>query len=197
MQRTEDCNLEIKKGESMATQKFMSPKSSILSYKGLSPKIEDDLFLACGARVIGDVRLSKGVSIWFNTVIRGDVNTVSIGENSNIQDNTLIHCTYKKTKTIIGSHVSIGHSAIIHGCRIEDNSLIGMCVIIMDNAVIEKNVLIGAGSLIPEGKKIPEGYLAYGRPIKVIRKLKESEIEEVYETSLRYLEYKKGYDFRV
>src|ERR1700676_1152311 len=116
----------------------------ILPVKGVFPKMGDNCFLAPNATVVGDVVMGNDCSVWFNTVIRGDVNSIRIGNKVNIQDGAVIHCTYKKTKTIIGNNVSIGHNAIVHGCTVCDKVLIGMGAIIMDNAEIGSNTIIAA-----------------------------------------------------
>ena len=123
----------------------------ILPVKGISPRIPENCFIAPNATIVGDVVMGEDCSIWFNAVVRGDVNIIRIGNKVNIQDGACIHCTYQKTKTIIGNNVSIGHHAIVHGCTVSDNVLIGMGAIVMDNAVIGENCIIAAGAVILEG----------------------------------------------
>ena len=136
----------------------------IKSINNITPKILEGVFLADNAVVVGDVIIGKESSVWFNTVIRGDVNSIIIGNSVNIQDGVVVHCTYQKTKTIIGDNVSIGHNAIIHGCEIRNNVLIGMGAIIMDNVIIEENSIIAAGAVLTKGTYVKSGSLFAGVP---------------------------------
>ena len=147
----------------------------------------DDWFIADNATVIGSVVLKQNVSIWFNVVVRGDNDVITIGENSNIQDGSILH-TDPGILLTIGRDVTVGHLAMLHGCIIGDNSLIGIKSLIMNRAVIGKNCLIGANSLIPEGKVIPEGSLVMGAPGKVVRSLTEPEIAQLRMAAGRYVE---------
>jgi carbonic anhydrase/acetyltransferase-like protein (isoleucine patch superfamily) len=141
----------------------------ILPVKGITPNIPADAFIAPNATVVGDVVMGPSCSIWFNAVIRGDVNSIRIGEKVNIQDNAVIHCTYEKNATVIGNNVSIGHSAIVHGCTIEDNVLIGMGAIVMDRAVVGSYSIIAAGAVVLEGTVIPPGSVYAGVPAKKVK----------------------------
>jgi carbonic anhydrase/acetyltransferase-like protein (isoleucine patch superfamily) len=143
--------------------------ATILPVEGVFPQFGKDCFVAPNATVVGDVIIGDESSVWFNTVIRGDVNAIRIGNKVNIQDGAVIHCTYKKTQTIIGNNVSIGHNAIVHGCKIADKVLIGMGAIIMDNAEIGSNSIIAAGAVVLEGTKIEEGTIYGGVPAKKIK----------------------------
>jgi carbonic anhydrase/acetyltransferase-like protein (isoleucine patch superfamily) len=172
-----------------------SPLASVVPFQGRWPRLHPSVFLADGARVIGDVDLAAGVGIWFNAVVRGDVHSIRIGTNTNVQDGAIIHCTWKKYRTDIGSNVSIAHLAMIHGCTIEDDCLIGMQAIVMDGAVIGRGSIVGAGAVVTQGMVIPAGSLVLGAPAKVVRSVKPEEREGVLATTLRYLEYAKGYDF--
>ena len=173
-----------------------SPHASVVAYQGRIPKLDDSVFLADGARIIGDVAIARGVSVWFNVVVRGDVNTVDIGVDTNIQDGTIVHCTYQKHATRIGARVSIAHLAMIHGCDIEDDALIGMRAVVMDGAVIGAGSIVAAGSVVTEGVKIPPGMLAVGTPAKAVRPLNEPEIAMMRGISGRYIDYQRGFDFR-
>jgi carbonic anhydrase/acetyltransferase-like protein (isoleucine patch superfamily) len=183
----------------MTKKKHLKPNrsslASLVSYHNIFPKIADSVFLADGARIIGDVTMEDNCSVWFNAVVRGDVHSIYVGENTNIQDNALIHCTFKKFPTKIGKNVSIGHLAIVHGCTIENGCLIGMGAIIMDDAVIGEGSIVGAGSIVTQGVKIPPRSLVVGSPAKVIRQVTDKESEGVLATTFRYLEYAKGYNF--
>lgn len=159
-----------------------------------TPQIDKSVFLAPTSTVIGDVVIEKGASLWFNSIVRGDVMPIRIGENSNIQDGTIIHGTYKKCGTTIGKDVSVGHAVILHGCEIEDRCLIGMGSIIMDKARIRKNSIVGAGSLVTENADFPEGMLIFGRPAKAVRPLKAEEIEFLGKSAKNYLEYQTWYE---
>jgi len=150
----------------------------IKELKGINPKIGEDTFVAETAVIIGDVEIGKNSSIWYGCVIRGDISRIKIGDNSNIQDNSVIHVS-RQVPTNIGNNVTIGHGAIIHGCTIGDNCLIGMNSVIMDNVKIGNNTIVGAMSLISKGKTIPEGVLVMGNPAKIIRDLTEEEIIEI------------------
>ncbi len=172
-----------------------SPHATITSYNGILPKLAESVFLADGARVIGDVIIENNCSVWFNAVVRGDVHSIYIGENTNIQDNAVIHCTFQKFPTKIGKNVSIGHLATIHGCTVENGCLIGMGAIIMDDAVIGEGSIVGAGSIVTQGIIIPPRSLVIGSPAKVIRQVTDKEYEGVLATTFRYLEYSKGYDY--
>jgi len=141
----------------------------ILPVKGISPDIPSDVFVAPNATIVGDVVMGPSCSVWFNAVIRGDVNAIRIGEKVNIQDNAVIHCTYEKNATMIGNNVSIGHSAIVHGCTIEDNVLIGMGAIVMDRAVVGSYSIIAAGAVVLEGTVIPPGSVYAGVPAKKVK----------------------------
>ena len=141
------------------------------------------------------VIIGKESSVWFNTVIRGDVNSIIIGNSVNIQDGVVVHCTYQKTKTIIGDNVSIGHNAIIHGCEIRNNVLIGMGAIIMDNVIIEENSIIAAGAVLTKGTYVKSGSLFAGVPAKFKRSLFEEEIENsIIKTAENYKKYLSWYN---
>lgn len=154
--------------------------------------IDKSVFLADGSKVIGKVKISKNSSVWFNAVIRGDSNTIEIGENSNIQDNAVVH-TSKEYGVVIKNNVTIGHGAIIHGCNIGNNVLIGMGAIVLDNVKIEDNCIIGAGTLITQNKIIPEGSLVYGNPMKIVRNLTEEERKSIIENALEYVHKAESY----
>lgn len=164
----------------------------IKGYKGKEPKIDLSVFIAESACIIGDVKIGKNSNIWYNAVIRGDENSITIGENTNIQDGTVIHIEYN-SKTEIGNNVTVGHKALIHGCKIGDNTLIGMGSIVLGGAEIGEHTLIGAGSLIPPNKKIPSGVLAMGSPAQVVRELTDEEKENLVNSALKYVETTNNY----
>ena len=164
----------------------------ILNFDGDSPKIHESVFIADGAVVIGKVSIGKNSSVWFNSVIRGDVGRIIIGENTNIQDGSIIHCS-TDIDTYIGNNITIGHKVILHSCHIEDGSLIGMGSVILDKVKIGTNCLIGAGSLITQNKIIPDNSLVYGNPAKIIRILSEDEVKEFQKGNSHYLELVKKY----
>ena len=167
----------------------------IKSINNITPKILEGVFLADNAVVVGDVIIGKESSVWFNTVIRGDVNSIIIGNSVNIQDGVVVHCTYQKTKTIIGDNVSIGHNAIIHGCEIRNNVLIGMGAIIMDNVIIEENSIIAAGAVLTKGTYVKSGSLFAGVPAKFKRSLFDEEIENsIIKTAENYKKYLSWYN---
>lgn len=141
----------------------------------LKPNIDPSVFVAKGAVVLGDVTIAKNCSIWYNATVRSTESYITIGEGSNVQDNAVIHVDHNHP-TIIGSYVTIGHGAIIHGCTIDDNSLIGMGAIILNGAKIGKNCMIAAGALVPQNKEIPDNSLVMGSPGKIIRQVTEEEI---------------------
>ncbi len=143
----------------------------ILPYQNIYPIIHSSVLIAEGAFIVGDVEIGKDSSIWFNTVVRGDVNYIRVGERTNIQDLTMVHVTYKKFPTFIGNDVSIGHSAVIHGCRIKDHVVIGMGAKILDDSTVSSFSLVAAGSVVKEKFIVPEGTLVAGVPAKVIRDL--------------------------
>ena len=166
---------------------------SIITYKGIAPTIDPTVFIAEGAHIIGDVVIGKDSSVWFNVVIRGDVNFIRIGERTNIQDNTVVHVTNKKFPTHIGSNVTIGHGAIIHACTIEDYTLIGMGAVILDDATIGKYSLVAAGAVVTMGMKVPEGVLVAGVPAKVIRPLTDDERKFLEKSAQNYVDYVATY----
>ena len=147
----------------------------IKSVKGRSPIFGKEIFLAENATVVGDVETGDNCSIWFSAVVRGDVNSIKIGNKVNIQDGAVIHCTYKKAATIIGDNVSIGHNALVHGCTIYDNVLIGMGAIVMDGVVVESNSIIAAGAVVLEGTHIKSGTIYAGVPAKKVKDLKQEQ----------------------
>lgn len=158
----------------------------IKDFEGYSPIIDKSCFVAKSADIIGNVSIGKDSNIWYNTVLRGDVNKIVVGENTNIQDGTIIHVA-SAISTIIGNNVTIGHKAIVHACTVNDNVLVGMGAIILNGAVIEENVIIGAGSVVTPGKTIPSGHLVLGSPARVIRKLTDDEIKSLQESAESYV----------
>jgi len=162
----------------------------ILSVKGVFPKLGDNCFIAPNATIIGDVVMGNECSVWFSAVIRGDVNSIRIGNKVNIQDGAVLHCTYQKTKLNLGNNVSVGHNAIVHGCDVKDNVLIGMGAIIMDNCVIGSNSIIAAGSVLKEGTIVPSGCIYAGVPAKKVKDISEELIQgEINRIANNYLMY--------
>jgi gamma-carbonic anhydrase len=165
------------------------------SVNDVAPKFGNDCFLADNATITGDVVMGDNCSVWFNAVIRGDVHTIRIGNNVNIQDGAIVHCTYQKAPVNIGNNVSIAHNAIIHGCTIRDNVLIGMGAIIMDGAIINSNSIVGAGALITEGTVVESGSVWAGLPAKKIKDIDQSLLEgQVNRISRNYNMYASWYD---
>jgi carbonic anhydrase/acetyltransferase-like protein (isoleucine patch superfamily) len=167
--------------------------SSITPFKGIHPIIGKDCFLANGAHLIGDLVVGEESSFWFNTVVRADCNFIRIGKRTNVQDGTVIHVTSGTGPTVIGNDVTIGHSAVIHACTIEDLVLIGMGSIILDGARIRSNSLVAAGSVVTPGKEFPEGVLIKGSPAVVARPLTPQESAYLKKSVEYYLEYARGY----
>jgi len=172
----------------------------IHKFKDFTPKIGKGTWLAPSADVIGDVEIGEDSSVWFGTVIRGDVHYIKIGSRTSIQDLSMVHITHHKkadrsdgSPTIIGDDVTIGHRVMLHGCTIEDACLIGMSATILDNAVIGKESIVGAGSLVTKGKVFPPRSLIMGSPAKVVRELTKEEIAELYASAKRYVSFKDDY----
>ena len=167
----------------------------IKKINNISPKIGKNCFLADNAVLVGDVSLKENCTIWFNAILRGDVNSIFIGENVNIQDNAVVHGTYKTHSTTIGNNVSIGHGAIIHGCKVSDNVLIGMGAIIMDGAIIGSNTIVGAGTVITKNKKIPPNSIFIGNPARLLDKdIDQKKIQMIKQTASNYITYSKWYE---
>ena len=172
----------------------------IYNYKELKPKIGKNVFVADSADIIGDVEIEEDCSIWFGTVIRGDVHYIKIGKRVSVQDLSMVHVTHFKgddkstgNPTIIEDDVTIGHRVMLHGCTIKKASLIGMSATILDGAVIGEESIVGAGSLVTKNKKFPPRSLIMGSPAKVVRELTKEEIEELYASAKRYVEFKNNY----
>jgi carbonic anhydrase/acetyltransferase-like protein (isoleucine patch superfamily) len=162
----------------------------IKSVNGKSPIIPDDCYVAENATIVGEVFFGHSCSVWFNAVVRGDVNSISIGNKVNIQDGAIIHCTYQKHPTVIGNNVSIGHNAIVHGCTIKDNVLIGMGAIVMDNCVVESNSIIGAGAVVTQNTIVESGTIWAGIPAKKVKDIDQSDFAgEIERISNNYVMY--------
>lgn len=165
----------------------------IYDFLGRSPQIEENVFVAQSADIIGDVTIGSESSVWFNVTIRGDVNYIRIGNRSNVQDNVCIHVMNQTGPTLIGNEVTIGHGAIVHGCTVKDRVLVGMNVTILDKAVIESDVIIAAGSLVPPGKTLESGYMYMGSPAKATRKLTGDELASIPKYANNYIKYSRAY----
>ncbi len=161
----------------------------ILPVKGVYPQIADDCFLAPNSTVVGDVVIDSQCSVWFQAVIRGDVNSIRIGSFTNIQDGVVIHGTFERAATSIGNYVNIGHRALIHGCTIRDHVLVGMGAIVMDHAVVEENVIIAAGAVVLERMHCESGFLYAGIPAKKIKPLTQEQLELLQRLPHNYVMY--------
>ncbi len=162
----------------------------IKSCRGISPVFGEDVYLAENATIVGDVVMGNRCSVWFNTVIRGDVNSIRMGDQVNIQDGAVIHCTYEKTKTVLGNNVSVGHNALVHGCTVEDNVLIGMGAIVMDNCYIESNCIIAAGAVLLENTRVEAWSVYAGIPAKKVKTLSPELFKgEVQRIATNYVMY--------
>ena len=158
--------------------------------RGFTPQFGEDCYLAENATVVGDVIMGSECSVWFNAVVRGDVNSIRMGNRVNVQDGAVIHCTYEKTKVNLGNHVSIGHNALVHGCTVEDNVLIGMGSIVMDDCYIEANSIIAAGAVLLEGPRVESWSIYAGVPAKKVKTLSPELFEgEVQRISNNYVMY--------
>lgn len=164
-----------------------------ITARGFTPQLAEDVFVADGARIVGDVHIGSGSSIWYNTTLRGDVMPIHIGNNTNIQDGSVLHGTFGKYACTIGHEVTIGHSVILHGCTIGDQTLIGMGSIIMDGAQVPDHCVVGAGSLVTEGKKFEPYSLIVGRPAVFKRRLNEDEIKFLKQSADNYKLYTTWY----
>lgn len=176
-----------------------STQNNIQSFQGLVPRLAGGVYIHCAATVIGDVVIGENSSVWPNAVVRGDVNSIRIGKNTNVQDLSMLHVNHKSSADpagaplVIRDNVTIGHSVILHGCTVEDECLIGMGSIVMDKAVVQKHVLLAAGSLVPEGKVLESGFLYVGRPAKKIRALTPEEIAYFMYSANNYVQLKEQY----
>lgn len=173
--------------------------TNIRPYKGILPSIGSNIYIDSSAVLVGDITLSEDVSIWPLVAARGDVNTITIGKRTNVQDGSVLHVTRKSPSNpqgnplIIGDDVTIGHKCMLHGCQLGNRILVGMGAIIMDGAVIEDDVFIGAGSLVPPNKTLVSGYLYMGNPVKQARPLKDSESAFLKQSAINYVELKNDY----
>jgi gamma-carbonic anhydrase len=166
---------------------------TLFPHRYQSPKIDPTAFIAKGSQIFGDVWIGAESSVWFNAVLRGDVNYIRIGDRTNIQDNSVVHVTFKGNPTVIGNDVTIGHAATIHACTIKDFALIGMGCTILDGAEIGEYVLLGAGSLVTQNTKLPAGTKAFGRPAKVVADLTAEERESLKFSPAHYVRLAKTY----
>lgn len=161
----------------------------IKSVRGISPQFGENCWFADNATIVGQVTMGRDCTVWFNAVVRGDVNTITMGDRVNVQDGAVIHCTYQKSATTIGNNVSIAHNAIVHGCTIEDNVLIGMGAIVMDGAVIGTGSIVAAGAIVTQRTIVPPGTIYAGNPAKFLKNV-TPDLEEVFmRTANNYVMY--------
>jgi gamma-carbonic anhydrase len=170
-------------------QKKLDSEVKLFPYLNLFPNVSENVFLASGVKIIGDVQIGADSSVWYNTVIRGDVNYIRIGFMTNIQDCSMLHVTNGKYPLNIGNMVTVGHSVTLHGCTIKDLSLIGMGAVVLDGALVEEKSLVAAGSVVKPGFVVPGGKLVAGVPAKVVRELTETELEDFEKSAQRYKKY--------
>lgn len=167
----------------------------IKTVNGKSPQMGADCYIAENATIVGDVVMGDQCSVWFNAVIRGDVHYIRMGNKVNVQDGAIIHCTYQKSPTNIGNNVSIGHNAIVHGCTVHDNVLIGMGSIVMDDCIVESNSIIAAGAVLTKGTRVPSGTVFAGMPAKKIKDisadLSSGEIDRIADNYVTYSSWYK------
>lgn len=161
----------------------------IKSVRGFDPKYGENCFFADNSVIVGDVIMGANCTVWFNSVVRGDVNSIRIGDNTNIQDGAIIHCTYQKASTTIGNNVSIGHNAIVHGCIIEDNVLIGMGSIVMDGAIVRKGAVVAAGAIVLQGQEVEADFIYAGVPAKKVKPAGKEMFELIERTAKNYPMY--------
>lgn len=162
----------------------------IKTVRGKTPVIGEDCYVAENATLVGDVKMGRQCSIWFNAVLRGDVHFIKMGDKVNVQDGAVVHCTYLKSPTTIGNNVSIGHNAIVHGCTVHDNVLIGMGSIVMDDCIIESNSIIAAGAVVTKGTRVPAGSIFAGTPAKKIKEISpELSSGEIDRIAANYVTY--------
>lgn len=164
-------------------------ENKIFPYLDLFPQIHPSVFLASGAKIIGDVRIEEDASVWYNCVVRGDVHYIKIGKMSNVQDSSMLHVTNQKYPLEIGNKVTIGHSVTLHGCTLQDLCLIGMGAVVLDGAVVEEKSIVAAGSVVKPKFVVPSGKLVAGIPAKVIRDLTPAEMDDFEKSAMRYKKY--------
>jgi len=169
----------------------------IYSHKGVIPKLHPSVWVAPNATIIGDVEIGEGSSVWFGAVLRGDVFPIRVGARTNIQDNVVVHVTNGRAATTIGDDVTVGHSAIIHGCTVGNRCLVGMGSIVLDNAVLEDDVFVAAGSLVPPGMRILARSMAIGRPARRLRELEDTDLIEIAGASALYVQYAQDFKLDV
>jgi gamma-carbonic anhydrase len=159
-----------------------------------SPLVSINTFLAPGAQIIGDVTIGEGSSVWYNVVLRGDVMPITIGRDSNIQDGSVVHGTFNKCGAVIGDRVTVGHSAVLHGCELGDESFIGMGALVMDLCKVAPRTMVGAGAMLTENTVTKEGWLYLGRPAKAVRLLTDDELKFLKQSAENYKLYKSWYE---
>ncbi|KAL3840298.1 hypothetical protein ACJIZ3_024889 [Penstemon smallii] len=177
-------------------QEHLSKHRTLMNLFDKSPVVDKDVFIAPSASVIGDVQVGRGSSIWYGCVLRGDVNSIIVGSGTNIQDNSLVHVAKSNISgnvvpTIIGNNVTIGHSAIVHGCTIDDEAFVGMGAILLDGVVVEKNAIVAAGALVKQNTRIPSGEVWAGNPAKFLRKLTDEELVFITQSATNYINLAK------
>jgi carbonic anhydrase/acetyltransferase-like protein (isoleucine patch superfamily) len=170
------------------------PRGVIRAWRGALPAVDPTVFVAPGAEIIGNVSIGRDSSVWFNSVVRGDINSITIGERTNIQDGCILHVAHERYALSVGSDVTVGHGVILHACTIGDACLVGMGAIVLDGAVVGKHSLVAAGSLVKMHDVVPEGVLVAGSPARVVRPLTREEIATIRETALNYIDYARSYN---
>ena len=166
---------------------------TIIAYGGTRPRVDPTAYVAPTATLVGDVAVGPESSVWFGAVVRGDVMPITIGARTSIQDNTVIHVSEETHPTAVGDDVTVGHSVVLHGCRVSDRVIVGIGSIVLDGAVVESDVIVGAGSLVTPGTRIPPGVLALGRPARPARDLREEELAWIRENARLYVGYRERY----
>jgi carbonic anhydrase/acetyltransferase-like protein (isoleucine patch superfamily) len=165
----------------------------IISYEGVEPTLGENVFVAPGAYVIGDVEIGNNASIWYGSVVRGDIHYVRIGAGTNIQDGTVVHVTHDTGPVVVGSDVTIGHRVVLHGCTVEDLALVGMGSVVLDGAVVEKYSMVAAGAVVTPGTVVQSGMLFAGLPAKPLRELTAEEMRSFEESAAHYREYAEAH----
>lgn len=167
--------------------------ATVIPYEGKRPRLHDTVYVAEGARIIGDVEVGPDSSVWFNTVLRGDVHWIKVGRETNIQDGSVLHVTEGQHPLLIGDRVTIGHMVMLHGCTVEDLALVGIGSIVLDGAVIGREAFIGAGSLVTPNTRIPPRTLCLGRPCKPVRDLRPDELAGLVQSAQHYVDHARSY----